>query len=568
MYTTGNITGIVNFGALSVTSSGNTDAFVVKYNSSGVEQWLKKGGGTGADVAKSIAIDSSNNLLIAGSFSNTATFGAFSVTSSGNTDAFVVKYNSSGVEQWLKKGGSTNVDSTNGVAVDASSNVYIAGNFRNTITFGAFSESSGGSDDVFVVKYNSSGLEQWTYNPNGTGSDFGNDIDIDTLGNVLVTGFYSNTLVVGSTTLPNGGNTDTFLFKLNTSGTPQWAKSGISSGADLGNAVITDNLNNVYISGSYSNTATFGSLSLTNSGGADVFIVGYNSSGTEIWVKSGVGTAADNGNGLTVDSLQNLYVVGQYLSTSMSFGAIALTNGVSYNPFLVKYSLTPSVTIDGNNCTNVVFVSATQLTCTTPPGTSGAKNVIVTNPDGTNYTLAGGFTYGGQISFSIRNAADTANFNSCDLGNPDPTILSSCSYRLKVSTDSSSGYVVYMQSSGGLSNGVNTLNNAAVGTGGTGGSNISLSTLGVENYGILINQGSITGAGTITRTSAFNAGSTNTVNSNYLSATSMLQSTGPNAPSATDTVNTSLITHNLNVAADSVAGSYDQTVTYTVIASF
>jgi hypothetical protein len=568
VYITGSFSNTATFGALSVASSGNTDAFVAKYNSAGVEQWLRKGGSNNADLSLSIAIDASNNVIIAGSFRNTATFGALSVASSGNTDAFVAKYNSSGTELWLKKGGSNNVDSANGVSVDSLSNVYITGNFRNTITFGSFSESAAGSDDVFVVKYNSAGVEQWTYNPNGSGADFGYDVDVDTTGNVLVTGFYTNTIVVGSTTLPNSGGTDIFLFKLNTSGAPQWAKAGIGGGADIGYAVITDTLNNVYISGSYSGGVAFGSLSLTSSGSTDVFIAGYNSSGSEIWVKSGVGSAADVGNGLTVDSSQNLYVTGQYLSTSLNFGPVNLTNGVANNPFLIKYSLTPSVTIDGNSCINVVYISATQLTCTTPPGTSGAKNVIVTNPDGSADTSIGGFTYGGQISFSIRNVTDTANFNSCDLGDVDPSILSSCAYRLKINTDSSSGYVVYIQSSGGLTNGSYTLNNAAVGTGGAGGSNISGSTLGIENYGILINQGSITGSGAIARTTLFNAGATNSVNANYASATPILQSTGANNPAATDTTNTALVTHNLNVALDSVAGSYDQTIIYTVAASF
>ena len=269
-----------------------------------------------------------------------------------------------------------------------------------------------------------------------------------------------------------------------------------------------------------------------------------------------------------MDTLQNLYVTGQYLSTALSVGAIGLTNGVANNPFLVKYSLVPSVTIDGNICINVVFISATQITCTTPPGTSGAKNVVVTNPDTSSNTLVGGFTYGGQISFSIRNASDTANFNTCDLGVSDPTILSSCSYRLKISTDSSSGYIVFMQSTGSLTNGSYNLNNAAVGSGGGGGTNISGSTLGIENYGILINQGSITGPGSISRIAAFNAGASNSVNSNYISPTSMIQSAGSNNPLSTDTTNTSLVTHNLNVAPDSVAGSYNQTITYTVIASF
>ena len=570
VYMTGSFEDTITFdGVLTLTSGGSTDVWLAKYNSAGTFLWARRGGSTAADVARGIRTDNGGNVYVTGSFSGTATFGALpSIVSAGNTDSFVIKYNSAGTEQWIRRGGGTGADLTNGVSVDASGSVLIAGNFANTATFGAFSSASTGSNDVFVVKYNSAGTEQWLYRPTGGGSDNGNDIDIDSTGNALITGFYTNTLTVGATVLPNTGNTDIFLFKLNTSGVPQWAKAGVGAGPDVGRGVATDSQNNVYITGSYRNSATFGALSLPSSGNLDVFIVGYNSSGTEIWAKTAVGADDDQGNGLATDIFSNLYVTGQYLSTSFAFNTVTLTNGVSQNPFLVKYFLTPRITIDGNNCLNIVYISTTQLTCVTPVGTTGPKNVVVTNPDGTTFTLPGGFVYGGSLVFAIRNAADTASSNSCDLGVATASTLASCSYRLKVSTDAANGYTISMQTSGGLSNGIQTLNDALAGSGGTGGTNISAGTVGVENYGALISTGSITSGGTILRTAIFNAGSINSVRTNYTSPQAMIQANNPNQPSITDLTNTTLITHNLNIANDSVAGDYAQTVTYTVVANF
>ena len=77
-------------------------------------------------------------------------------TNAGNSDLFVVKYNSSGTKQWTKQMGSSSRDYDYGVATDSSGNVFVAG-----FTHGGLDgNTSAGSTDLFVVKYNSSGTKQ------------------------------------------------------------------------------------------------------------------------------------------------------------------------------------------------------------------------------------------------------------------------------------------------------------------------------------------------------------------------------------------------------------------------
>lgn len=173
-----------------------------------------------------------------------------------------------------------------------------------------------------------------------------------------------------------------------------------------------------------------------------------------------------------------------------------------------------------------------------------------------------------SLGILIRNSADTANINTCDFGDVDSSATGSCAYRLKVSTDAASGYIVSVQTSGNLNNGSRSIVNAAVGTGGAGGTLISVATLGLEAYGALINSGSITAAGSITRANAYNAGATNAVNYTTTSNQNLATSTGRNSPLTTDTTNTILVTHLLNVTPDTDAGLYTQTITYTVVASY
>ena len=77
-------------------------------------------------------------------------------TSAGSNDLFVVKYNSSGTKQWTKQLGTSSTELAEGVATDSSGNVYVAG-----YTYGGLDgNTSAGNRDLFVVKYNSDGVKQ------------------------------------------------------------------------------------------------------------------------------------------------------------------------------------------------------------------------------------------------------------------------------------------------------------------------------------------------------------------------------------------------------------------------
>ncbi|KKL04094.1 hypothetical protein LCGC14_2619500, partial [marine sediment metagenome] len=104
-----------------------------------VIEWNRTWGGIDSDYGWGVAVDSSGDIYVAG---ETLSFGA------GQDDMVLVKYNSSGVKQWNRTWGGINGDYGRGVAVDSSDNVYVAG---GTDSFGA------GQDDIFLVKYNSSG---------------------------------------------------------------------------------------------------------------------------------------------------------------------------------------------------------------------------------------------------------------------------------------------------------------------------------------------------------------------------------------------------------------------------
>ena len=349
------VTGGTKGGLDGNTSAGNTDLFVIKYNSSGTKQWAKQLGSSGRDSANGVATDSSGNVYVTG-----VTFGGLDWnTSAGANDLFVVKYNSSGTKEWTKQLGSASSDFANGVATDSSGNVYVAGG-----TYGGLDGNSKGEVDLFVIKYNPTGTKQWTKQLGTDRYDEARGVATDSSGNVYVAGGTKGRL----NGISNSGRTDAFVIKFNSSGTRQWTKPLGTWQTDLANGVATDSSGNVYVAG-----VTYRHLDgNTSAGNADLFVVKYNSSGKKQWTKQ-LGTSKnDRARGVATDSSGNVYVTGD------TYGGLDNnTNAGNSDLFVVKYNSSGT-----KQWTKQLGTSSTD-----------SANGVVTDSSGNVY-VAGG-TYGG-----------------------------------------------------------------------------------------------------------------------------------------------------------------------------
>jgi len=337
------------------TSAGNADLFVVKYNSSGTKQWTKQLGSSSRDYANGIATDSSGSVYVSGT-----TYGGLDGnTSAGNADLFVVKYNSSGTKQWTQQLGTSSTDTANGVATDSSGNVYVAGG-----TYGGLDgNNNAGNDDLFVVKYNSSGTKQWTRQLGTEEYDEARGVATDSSGNVYVVGGTKGRL----NGISNSGRTDVFVIKFNSSGTRQWTKPLGTWQNDLANGVATDSSGNFYVAG-----FTYQDLDgNTSAGKADLFVVKYDSSGTWQWTKQNGTDRYDEARGVATDSSGNVYVTGYTdggLDGNTSVGKADL--------FVVKYN------------------SSGTKQWTKQLGTSSTYNAKGVDTDSSGYVYVTGGTHG------------------------------------------------------------------------------------------------------------------------------------------------------------------------------
>ena len=210
-------------------TAGGDDYATIKYNASGVQQWVAR---YPNGRASAITVDTSGNVFVTGT----------SYSPSTQTDYATIKYNPSGVQQWAARyDGPTNwTDVAKGIAVDDSGNVYVTG----------WSSSSGTASDFVTIKYNTAGVQQWIarYNATGNFSDLATALALDALGNVYVTGSSSS----------SGTASDFVTIKYNTAGVQQWIArySAAGNSSDLAAALALDASGNVYVTGSSSASGT------------------------------------------------------------------------------------------------------------------------------------------------------------------------------------------------------------------------------------------------------------------------------------------------------------------------
>ncbi|XWK90520.1 MAG: SBBP repeat-containing protein [Phormidium sp.] len=348
LYTIGYFSGSVTFGNTTLTSQGNSDVYITKQDSSGNVIWAKSVPGTVSGSAKAIVTDSSGNIYTTGIFSGSATFGSVTLTSQqGNNDIFVAKLDSSGNFTWAKNYGSlSSADQGYDITTDSSGNLYVAGllggsayvtggTLSGNDTPGSTKLTSFGGGDILVTKLDSNGNVAWAKNFGSITRDQSYSIATDSSGNVYTTGLFAGSATFGSVTLTSQGGTDIFVAKQDSNGNVAWAKNFGSTTNDNGFGIATDSSGNLYTTGNFTGNATFGSVTLTSQGDNDIFVTKLDSSGNVAWAKSFGSIGSDAGISIATDSSGNVYTTGIFAG-STTFGSVTLTSKGSNDIFVAK----------------------------------------------------------------------------------------------------------------------------------------------------------------------------------------------------------------------------------------
>ncbi len=351
-------------------------------------------GGNGATGIETtgIAIDSTGNRYITGSYSATVDFGgngpSLTSTSNGIRDGFVAKYNNSGLLVWLKPFGGTLNDRAAGVALDVNGNAFVTGYFQGPVTFDTgHALDSGAKAAAFFWELDPNGNTKILTSAATTGSIQPQSIAVDASGaNFVVGGIFNGSITLGNKVLTSTGNNDSFLTKLNVNGAGSTFTWSSQLAADpnsnaLVNGVAIDVFGNVLTTGTYNGAVDFNpgpGIDKRNSNGGtyDIFVSKLASAdGSEVFAYTPGGAGAqDTGYGITSDAAGNILATGAFQGT-VAFVVNGLTTNLT-TPASTSgyYLLTMSPT-----GTATVARSLNALTTGTNTGTPS----IAVNPSGT-----------------------------------------------------------------------------------------------------------------------------------------------------------------------------------------
>jgi hypothetical protein len=288
-------------------------------------------GGTSGEISFGTTVDASGNIYVAGSFRGTVDFdpgnGTDSKTSNGGTDAFLSKFNSCGDLEWVGTWGGVSDDLGYKVSVDGSGNPYVVGHFVSSVDFdpgtGIEIHSSNGEDDVFLSRFNSSGVHQWAVTWGGAIDDTVGGFGLDSSGYPYVMGTFGITCDFdpgsGNVSRTSNGESDIYVSKFDPAGTFQWVSVWGGSSGDAGLGFAVDSSGVSYISGYYKGSVDFdpgaGSTSFSSSGSwfPDAYLSSLDSSGGFRWARSWGGmNGLETGTAIALDGSGNVYVAGYF----------------------------------------------------------------------------------------------------------------------------------------------------------------------------------------------------------------------------------------------------------------
>ena len=234
-------------------------------------------------------------------------------------------------------------------AVDAAGNVYLAGNFTNTMVLGGTSLVSRGGHDVFVAKFNpTSNQFVWAQRAGGSGTDQAYALAVSGTSVYVAGTFDSFTIAFGSTTLTNAlpgpgpiTSLDAFVAKLTDAGPTgsfAWAQRAGGTGDDQAFALAVSGTS-VYVAGGFASpTAGFGNTALANAGSYDAFVaklVDAGPAGGFVWAQRAGGAGEEAARALAVSGAV-VYVAGYFSSFGAGFGSTFLSSAGSFDAFVAK----------------------------------------------------------------------------------------------------------------------------------------------------------------------------------------------------------------------------------------
>jgi len=296
------------------------------------------------DEGRGVAVDGLDNIYVTGIFHGNADFDPGPGIDEHNgyyISTYLSKFDSCGEYEWARIWGPGSEDPPyepcecygEAVTADGLDNIYVTGEFYDSVDFdpgpGIEEHKSDGGFDIFLSKFDSTGVFKWactwggTYDSQSFCEDTGQGVSVDEFGNVYIIGCFYDTVDfdpgpgVDIHTATNGH--DCFLSKFNSNGDFQWVQTWGGHIYNVGPGIAIDHYENIYIIGTFGGVADFDPGSDVeqhkSNGEHDVFISRFDIDGHYKGTLTWGGQGEDFGNGAAVDNSGNVYLTGFYSKT-------------------------------------------------------------------------------------------------------------------------------------------------------------------------------------------------------------------------------------------------------------
>ncbi len=264
--------------------------------------WQQPTDGAATGMAYSVAADSAGNVIAMGIFSGVLDLGVGPLI--GENDVFLAKFDAAGNALWSKQFGDDSGLLGQDVAVDSNGNIILSGFFEGTLDLGGGALVSVATDG-FVAKFTGAGHHLWS---KSFARAYADDVAVGPSGNVVVAGTFEDTTDLGGDVLLSEGASDMYVVELDALGNHVWSKPFGNSDWQTNPSVVVDASEAIVLAGNFTGTIDFGGAPLIADPHPHVFVARFDTNGGHVWSKRFGETPWHAVTGLALDPMDNIVV--------------------------------------------------------------------------------------------------------------------------------------------------------------------------------------------------------------------------------------------------------------------
>jgi hypothetical protein len=299
-------------GTLTAEAAGSDDLFVVGLDAKGEVNWLWNAGALASDAATAVAPAGDGGWIVAISFGQAFEMGKAWMKSRGGDDAALVKLSSGGDLEWFTQIGGEYGEEITHVDVDPAGNIYVLGLFRGTLAVGGAAMTSAGDTDLFVARFDPVGNHVWSKRIGNAFAERPGGLTVDPAGHVAITGSFDKDVDFLGTPVLSRGESDAFVARMSSDGDLLWVKTYGAERADVGLGIDADRAGNLIVAGGFETTIDLGGGTYKTKGYMDGWVAKFAPDGAHQWSRRFGGKDIDVGLATATTADGTPFLAGSY----------------------------------------------------------------------------------------------------------------------------------------------------------------------------------------------------------------------------------------------------------------